>query len=134
LDPARVLAAAEECMFAQARAEADLLQTAARWADLNPVTPESPCPADWWDGEGVPVHAGIPEVAAPAIVEFAAVIGRSTGAGKWLIFEALQLRHRMPRTWQLVQQCRMPAGRARQLVIGCYRLNDAAVAWLDAQT
>src|SRR5699024_8228552 len=67
------------------------------------------------------------------VVEFAAAVGRSTGAGKWLVFEALQLRHRMPHTWRLVGEYRMPAHRARQLVMGCYRLNDAAVAWLDAQ-
>ena len=134
LDPMRVLQATADCVFAQARAEADLLEAAVRWADLNPVTDQAPCAADWWDGEDVPVPGRIPEVAAPAVAEFAAAAGRSSGAGKWVMFEALQLRHRMPRTWVLVRQCRMPAFRARQLVMACYRLNDEAVAWLDGQT
>ncbi|MDN5724933.1 MAG: hypothetical protein L0G99_03225, partial [Propionibacteriales bacterium] len=136
LDPTRVLRVVADSTFARTRAEADLLTAAAAWADLHPPTAENPFRVDWWDGErsiGDGDDAHVPEVAASAAAEFAAAAGLTTYAGRMMIFDALLLRHHLPRTWALVGECRMPAFRARQLVSSVHHLGAAALQWLDAQ-
>ncbi|MGD7788656.1 hypothetical protein ACQCX2_10060 [Propionibacteriaceae bacterium Y1700] len=132
LDPVDVLRSVADCSHARTRAEADLFAAAVAWADLNPTTPDNPFAVQWWDGERV--DDGEPEVAASAVAEFAATAGLSQYAGKSLMHEALLLRQRMPRTWLLVQQCRIPAFRAQQLVATALHLGASALGWLDEQT
>ncbi|MGD7789564.1 hypothetical protein ACQCX2_14700 [Propionibacteriaceae bacterium Y1700] len=97
---------------------------------------ENPCLVDWWDGErtsDASDDTDIPEVAASAVAEFAAAAGLTTYAGRMMIFEVLLLRHCLPRTWDLVRECRMPAFRARQLVNAAQHLGTDALRWLDSQ-
>src|SRR3954452_2688828 len=88
-------------------AAAELLVAAAEWADLHPVAPGQQ-PAGWGEvdlhGEGlVPLAGeGTPEIAEFAPVELAAHLGVSHDAGRQRIGDALGLRHRLPRLFDLV--------------------------------
>ena len=122
------------------RAAADLLEVAARWADLHP--PESIHPAAAFT---VPGHEheepiagpGSPLVAEFCIAELGAVLGISTTAAKKLVGHALELRHRLPRLWAQVQSGRVAPWRARLVaettIHSSPALTVAAVRWLDSQ-
>src|SRR5699024_6026964 len=56
---------------------------------------------------------GAPLVAEFCFAELGSVLGISTVAAKRLVGQALELRHRLPRLWALVQAGRVPAWRAR---------------------
>src|SRR4026209_4490 len=78
-------------------AEADLLQDAVTWADLHPA--ESIGDAVRFGDTPVPVAGpGAPLVAEFCVAEFAAAVGMPTETGKAYLGEALELRHRLPRT------------------------------------
>ncbi len=100
-------------------AAAELLVAAAEWADLHPVARGGEA-AGWGDvdlhGEGrVPLAGpGTPEVAEFAPAELAGHLGISHDAGRQLIGDALELRHRLPRLFDLVLNGTVPAWRARQ--------------------
>ena len=58
---------------------------------------------DWYGNQPIPVSGeGAPLVAEFSIAEFAVALGLSTETGKTYIGEALELRHRLPRTWARV--------------------------------
>ncbi len=58
---------------------------------------------------------GAPLVAELCLAEFAAALGVSTDAGRALVAEALELKHRLPRTWARVGGGELPASRARRV-------------------
>ena len=94
------------------RAAADLLELAARWADLHP--PESIHHAASFTVPGCeheePIAGdGCPLVAEFCIPELGAVLGISSTAAKKLIGQSLELRHRLPRLWAQVHAGRVPA-------------------------
>ncbi len=100
------------------RAAADLLDLAARWADLHP--PESIHSAAAFEVRGSeheePIAGeGCPLVAEFCIAELGAVLGISTTSAKKLIGHALELRHRLPRLWSQVHSAQVPAWRARSV-------------------
>ena len=49
------------------------------------------------------------------MAEFAAAVGLPTETGKAYLGEALELRHRLPRTWARVRSGDLPAWRARRI-------------------
>ena len=94
---AGVLAFARDRRAAADAAEADLLRAACAWADLHPA--ESIGEAVRFGDTPVPVAGpGAPLVAEFAVAEFAAAVGMPTETGKAYLGEALELRHRLPRT------------------------------------
>ena len=98
---AGVLAFARERRAAADAAEADLLRAACAWADLHPA--ESIGDALRYGDTPVPVAGeGAPLVAEFAVAEFAAAVAMPTETGKAYLGEALELRHRLPRTWARV--------------------------------
>ena len=98
---AAVLEHARDRRRAADAAEADLLQDAVAWADLHPA--ESIGDAVRYGDTPVPVAGpGAPLVAEFAVAEFAAAVGLPTETGKAYLGEALELRHRLPRTWARV--------------------------------
>ncbi|MGD7789393.1 HNH endonuclease signature motif containing protein [Propionibacteriaceae bacterium Y1700] len=117
-------------------AEADLLVTVARYADVHPPAGE----ADTIDldrrfcRDELPLSTwGLPEVSAAAIAELASCLGLPTVSGRSLICHALQLRHRLPQAWLLLQSYELPPIVARKLAhltIGC---NPATAAVVDCQ-
>jgi hypothetical protein len=117
-------------------AAASQLALAARWAELHPA-PEGETPAGWGNadlhGEGVVPLAGpgAPHVAEFAPMELAATLGVSHTVGKQLMGDALELRHRLPRLWDLVHSGTVPAWRARQVARLTTDLSRDAATFAD---
>jgi hypothetical protein len=135
-----LLALARSRKAAEDQAAADILDVAARWADLHP--PESVHHAAAFTVAGSeheePIAGdGCPLVAEFCIAELGAVLGISTTAAKKLIGHALELRHRLPRLWTQVHSGLVPAWRARAVAETTIHTSPAltreAVAYVDAQ-
>jgi hypothetical protein len=135
-----LLALARSQKIAEDRAAADLLVTAARWADLHP--PESIHDAAAFTVPGSEHEEPIAGEGAPLVAEFClaelgTVLGISTTAAKKLVGHALELRHRLPRLWAQVQAGRVPAWRARSVAEVTIHTTPAltveAAAFVDAQ-
>ncbi|MGA9346267.1 MAG: hypothetical protein WBV37_14275, partial [Nocardioidaceae bacterium] len=103
LDEMATLSFVETARAAADRAEVDILQAAAHWADLHgelaratsPLLPGSEqlvC----FGGDGTP---GVAEF-APA--ELGVVLATSSSAAERLVGDALDLRHRLPLVWARV--------------------------------
>jgi hypothetical protein len=126
LDASAVLDAVVSARRAADQAEADLLALAVHWVDLHPVTDEHPAatfPTQRSGGLAAALGPGFfaraplagdgtPGVAEYAVEELAAALGLSHLAGLSLVAEAVELRHRLPRLWALVQDGRLQAWRA----------------------
>jgi hypothetical protein len=111
-----LLALARDRKTTEERAAADLLDIAARWADLHP--PESIHHAASFTVPGCeheePIAGeGAPLVAEFCVAELGTTLGITTTAAKRLIGHALELRHRLPRLWAQVHAGQVPAWRAR---------------------
>ena len=135
-----LLALARDRKAAEDQAAAELLEIAARWADLHP--PESIHAAAAFTVPGCeheePIAGeGCPLVAEFCIAELGTVLSISTTAAKKLIGHALELRHRLPRLWAQVHAGRVPAWRARIVAEATIHTSPAltveAARWVDAQ-
>jgi hypothetical protein len=140
VDAAAVLASARRARATANAAEAQLLVDAVTWAELHTVE-EIEEAATWWTGTktmgqdtGIPIAGdGCPLVAESAVVEFATAIGLPHQAGRRLLGEALELAHRLPRTWARVQAGSLPAWRGRRIAEATTDLSAEAAAWVDVQ-
>ncbi len=100
LDETATLSYVETARAAADRAEVDILQAAAHWADLHselaratsPLLPGSEKLVQF-GGDGTPVLAEF----APS--ELGVVLATSPSAAERLVGDALDLRHRLPRLW-----------------------------------
>ena len=132
---AGVLAFARDRRAAADAAEADLLRAACAWADLHPA--ESIHEAALLSRHGdtpLPVAGpGAPLVAEFCVAEFAAAVGLPTETGKAYLGEALELRHRLPRTWARVGSGDLAAWRARRIARATIALSPAGAGFVDAQ-
>jgi hypothetical protein len=108
-----VLAAARTSRTAADRAESEQFQLAAEWAAMHSV--DSIGPAAVWEGELPIAGDGAPLVAEFCVAEFALAIGKSTDAGRAYLGEAVEVRYRLPKTWQMVIAGRVPVWKARQI-------------------
>src|SRR5689334_14854862 len=110
------------------RAEARRLALAVHWVDLHPVVPDS------LEASGNPVAGeGTPTVAELAVEELGAALDLSVAAAWSLVTDAVELRFRLPRLWDLVQDGSLQAWKARQVARRTTDLSPDAVAWLDTQ-
>jgi hypothetical protein len=134
------LALARDRKAAEDRAAADLLEVAARWADLHP--PESIHAVAVFTVAGCeheePIAGqGCPTVAEFCVGELGTVLGMSTVSAKRLIGHALELRHRLPRLWAQVQSGAVAPWRARTVAEATIHATPAltpeAATWVDAQ-
>src|SRR3954454_6575923 len=113
-------------------AEARLLAHACAWADLHPA--ESIGEAVRFGDTPVPVAGpGAPLVAEFCVAEFAAAVGLPTETGKAYLGEAVELRHRLPRTWARVVAGDLAAWRARRIARQTIALSPAAAGFVDSQ-
>jgi hypothetical protein len=113
-------------------AEARILAGAVAWADLHPASAEVDAAAHWEHGSAAPLAgAGTPPVAEWCIAELAAALGMSTDAGKSLLGHALELRHRLPRVWDRVQDGDLQAWRARRIADHTITLTVEAADYVD---
>src|SRR5688500_17024419 len=106
LSTAGLLAAARAARRAADAEEARLLVVACGWADAHP--PESIHDAASFSLPGLEHEEQIagqrcPLVAEFCVAELGSVLGMSTVSAKHLIGQALELQHRLPRVWGLVQ-------------------------------
>src|SRR6188472_3521081 len=129
---AGVLAFARDRRAAADAAEVDLLRAACAWAELHPA--ESIGDAVRFGDTPVPVAGpGAPLIAEFCVAEFAAAVGLPTETGKAYLGEALELRHRLPRTWARVRAGDLPAWRARRIARATIALSPAAAGFVDDQ-
>ena len=140
LSPASLLASIAASRAVENAEAARQLDLAARWADLHP--PESIHSAAAFTVPGSeheePIAGeGCPLVAEFCIAELGTTLGVSTVTAKKLVGQALELRHRLPRLWALVQAGRVPAWRARGVaeatIHAAPALTPDAAAFVDAQ-
>ena len=134
--PAEVLGFVRACRAEADAAEAGVLLAAVTWAEQHP--PESiHLAATWPTGgaeTGVPLAGeGAPLVAEFCLAEFAAALRLSTDSGRALIAEAVELKHRLPRTWARVGSGELPAWRARRVAATTIGLTREAAWFVDAQ-
>ncbi|MDN5727731.1 MAG: HNH endonuclease, partial [Propionibacteriales bacterium] len=106
------------------------------YADVHPPIHEYDT-VEWdtrFGTDGVALNApGIPEVSAAAIAELATTLGQRHSAGKTLIGHALQLRHRLPHAWLLMQSYSLPPRVARKLADHTFWCNADTAASVDRQ-
>ena len=108
LTPTEVIDRVRAARRAEQQAAVEQLELALEWARLHPC-PVDETPAHWGEadlhGEGlVPLAGpGAPWVAEFAPADLAAALGISHDAARQLIADALELAHRLPRLWDLVQ-------------------------------
>src|SRR5690606_28827572 len=116
LDAAGVVAGAAACVQAEIAAGCQLLEYAAHWATLNPgegLTFEERV-EKYGEQKVLIAGDGTPDVAEWAIPTFGLEIRQNFYQARALIADALDLRHRLPRTWWLVRHARVPARVARR--------------------
>src|SRR3954451_22552888 len=137
LDAAAVLAAARGLRREANAAEAGILAQAVAWARIHEVTEVGEA-ATWWAGRGqdtgIPIAGeGAPLIAEFAVLEFATVLGLSADSGRNLVAQALELAHRLPRTWARVQTGSLAPWRARRIAEQTLTLSAEAAGFVDTQ-
>jgi hypothetical protein len=76
---------------------------------------------------------GAPLISEAAAVEFAAVWGRSTQAGRKFLGDAVDLRYRLKHVWARILDGSLLAWRARRIADLTRNLDVEVVAWVDKQ-
>src|SRR5215218_10141712 len=101
---AGVLAAARAARAAELVATAEQLRHAAAWAAMHSVdSVDEAAVAEVFGETVIPVAGpGAPLVGEFCVAELAAALGMPTDHGRWLLGEALELKHRLPRLWRRV--------------------------------
>lgn len=121
------------------REEAKLLALAVHWVDLHPVTDPNPSastaassfPFGTVEPDSSLGGDGTPDIAQYAVEELAAALGLGYHAGLRLVTEAVELAHRLPKLWGLVQSGQLQAWKARQVATATQSLSWAAVGFVD---
>src|SRR3954451_20450168 len=137
LDAAAVLAAARAARNAENAAAAQVLCQAVEWARLHQV--DSVDDAATWLVEhggdtGIPIAGdGAPLVSEFAVAEFTTALGLSTVSGRHLVAQALELAHRLPKTWARVHSGDLAPWRARRIAEDTLCLSPEAAAFVDQQ-
>ncbi|WP_166133566.1 HNH endonuclease signature motif containing protein [Nocardioides ochotonae] len=135
--PAAVLAFAQEQRAAAHRAEFGVLEAALAWAAMHPaesISPQAPA-AGWIFAEvAVPLGGeGTPLVAEFAPMELGAALGISTDSARALVGAALELAHRLPRTWAQMRAGVVPVWKGRRLAQLTLRLPPEGADFVDRQ-
>ncbi|GAA2153219.1 hypothetical protein GCM10009844_37420 [Nocardioides koreensis] len=140
LDPDWLLALLDDAKYAARVAERSKLRLAAQWCVRHPATTDTGVAT--WAGDSLPGvlnqdeslgGEGTPAVSAFAPEPVAAALGVSTMTGMRLIADALDLQHRLPRIWRLVEDLRVDPWKARQVAQATHPLSQAAAGYVDEQ-
>lgn len=127
----QVLKAARKRQAAAIKAEIDKLQLAVEWAALNPGDPVDES-VPWTERDLEVAGPGAPTVAEFSIAEFALSIGLNTDQGLLYVGDAVELAHRLPRTWERVLAGEVVAWKARRVAQQTKSLPMDAAAYVDA--
>ena len=141
LDPddttSSLLAAVRTSRAVAEQADRDVLIVAARFAALHSVRDceeSARLDGDRFGDRMLPLAGpGAPLVSEAAAVEFAAVLGRSTQAGKRFLGDAVELRYRLKHVWARILDGSLLAWRARRIADLTRNLDADAAAWVDQQ-
>ncbi|WP_166390087.1 HNH endonuclease signature motif containing protein [Nocardioides ochotonae] len=141
--PAAVLAFVQDQRAAAQRAEVLVLEGALLWAAMHPVSTSSTDEGStnggsnggWLFAEvAVPLGGeGTPLVAEFAPMELGAALGMSTDAARALVGAALELAHRLPRTWKQLKAGKVPVWKARRLAELTLKLPPEGADFVDRQ-
>lgn len=134
-DPTSALA---RTLLATARADREaadaaqrrVLVTAAAWADAHALPPDDP-PDSWSEGGGPLAGEGTPVVAEFCVAELACALGLTPRAGRMLLGDAVELRHRLPLVWERLRAGELPAWRARRVAQQTVPLPPDGAAYVD---
>lgn len=122
LAPDAVLSRLREQRSVADAAEASILVLAARWADLHPAR----------EGHQAAFESDtLPGVAWDAPAELDLALGMGHDAGSHLIHDALELRHRLPHTWQRITTGHVQAWRGRRIAQATLDHDDDVAAHID---
>jgi hypothetical protein len=139
LDPDWLLALAAESETQSRQAERRKLRLAHRWCVLNPATVETGI-ATWSEAGREALDCdealggdGTPLVAAFAPEQLGAALGCATSHALQLMADALNLRHRLPRTWAMLEALELPAWRAQRLARATSDLSRPAALHVDRE-
>src|SRR3990170_961061 len=133
-DAAQVLDAVETWRAVQVDAEVRIFVAAAHFADLHGVDSRPQRGGRILPGMEKPVRlggAGTPRVWEFAPAEFAGRIGKSPYAGRALIADALDCRHRLPQVWARVCAEQVPVSCARHVAQQTRELSKQAAGLVD---
>lgn len=109
------------------------LAAAVRWASFH-STDTLVGPAALGDERAMQLGGeGAPEVTEFCVAEFAAVIGKTTDAGRLYMGDALELAPRLPRIHARVVDDSLEVWRARQIAQNTRFLPPAGAAFLDGE-
>jgi hypothetical protein len=140
VDAAGVLAKVRSARAAENAAAADVLATVVQWAHLH-VVDDLDDAATLWVGSklmgqdtGIPIAGdGCPLVSEFAVLELAAALGLSAESGRHLVAQALELAHRLPKTWARVQSGSLAPWRAKRIADATLHLSLEAASFVDVQ-
>ncbi|WP_243060589.1 HNH endonuclease signature motif containing protein [Nocardioides sp. SR21] len=126
----QVLKVARQRQAAAVKAEIDKLHLAVEWAALNPgdVVDQT---RSWEERDLEVAGDGAPTVAEFSIAEFALAVGMNTDAGRVFIGDAVELAHRLPRTWARVGAGEVAVWKARKVAQQTKALPVDAAAFVD---
>jgi hypothetical protein len=137
LDAAGILAVARDARREANAAEARVLTAAVQWAQLHRVEDLDDAATLLVQGgqdTGIPIAGpGAPLVSEFAVCEFATALGLTAASGRTLVGLALELVHRLPKTWARVQAGSLAPWRARRIAEETLCLTVEAAAFVDAQ-
>src|SRR3954470_14419711 len=146
LDTTGVLDALVAARRTADRAEADILALAVHYVDLHPVTDQAPAatwadrgfdgirPANSHDVTETPLGGdGTPGIAEYAVEELAAALGVGYHTGLGLVCDAVELCHRLPSLWELVQDGSLQAWKARTVATATTSLSKQAAGVVAGQ-
>ncbi len=132
-DQAAVLRWAAQHRKMVQHSDAQQLAAAVRWASFH-STDSLVGPFASWEDRAVPLGGeGTPEVTEFCIAEFAAVLGKSTDAGRLYMGDALELAHRLPRIYARVLDGSLEVWRARQIAQCTRCLPPAGATHVDRE-
>ena len=131
LDAAGAAAAVSAVHQRMVEQECLLLQLAAHWADLHSPDSVSADPGPGRERARRLGGEGTPEVLEFAAAELGARQATTTGAGRALLADALDLRHRLPQIWTRVLAGGVRVWRARKVAQATRHLSRDAAAQVD---
>src|SRR6476469_3808852 len=140
LDDDQLLAVLEQRKLDTRASERSKLRVAAQWCVVHPATADTGVAT--WGGPSLPGVLGVDESlggeGTPAVSAFApepvaATLGVSTAAGMRLIADALDLQHRLPRIWHLVETLQVEPWQARQVAQATHPLSKEAAGFVDGR-
>ncbi|GAB3780883.1 HNH endonuclease [Nocardioides ungokensis] len=137
LDAAGLLEVLEQRKLDARAAERGKLRIAAQWCVVHPATADTGIAT--WGGASLLDEDeslggdGTPAVSAFAPEPLAATLGVATETGMKLIADALDLQHRLPRIWRLVETLAVEPYKARHVAQATHRLSREAAAYVDEQ-